>query len=205
MSSATSMVTPSAVASSSGGGDDDVGCRACYGLVVACLSLLLFCVLAGTVGVVKACAATGLAVAFFGFVGWLAHPVGGRRATVPTPRALRRARQAFGLVTTAPTVRVPPAFAYAGCVSALCAVCLEDVQRGEAVRRLPACGHLFHRDCVDMWLHSHATCPLCRSDLVAPPRNHAAKSATTTTTAPPDAADAVAAPQSSSTNALPPV
>jgi hypothetical protein len=59
-----SMVMPSASAING----DDVGCRACYGVVVACLSLLLFCVLADTVGIVKACAATGLIVAFFGFV-----------------------------------------------------------------------------------------------------------------------------------------
>jgi hypothetical protein len=59
-----SMVMPSA----SGIGGDEVRCRACYGVVVTCLSLLLFCVLVGTVGIIKACAATGLIVAFFGFV-----------------------------------------------------------------------------------------------------------------------------------------
>jgi hypothetical protein len=164
------VVTPPASA-------DDVGCRACYGVVVACLSLLLFCVLAGTVGVVKACAATGLALALFGFVGWVAaarRPDGGGSA----PAAMLRARQAWGIAAAEAVVRAPPAFAY-DCDkpgAALCAVCLEDVQRGEPVRRLPPCGHLFHRDCVDMWLHSHATCPLCRSDLLAPP-SRAAKSA----------------------------
>ncbi|XP_066379133.1 RING-H2 finger protein ATL32-like [Miscanthus floridulus] len=41
----------------------------------------------------------------------------------------------------------------------LCAVCLEDVRAGEMVR------HLFHVDCVDVWLRSHRTCPLCRCEL----------------------------------------
>ena len=73
---------------------------------------------------------------------------------------------------------MPPAFAYECSAAdaeggALCAVCLEDARCGEAVRRLPACGHLFHRDCVDMWLHAHTTCPLCRCDLV--PQTGAAK------------------------------
>lgn len=50
---------------------------------------------------------------------------------------------------------------------AQCAICLGVVRDGEVVRRLPACGHLFHVECVDMWLYSHATCPLCRCDVVA--------------------------------------
>ncbi|CAN6231057.1 unnamed protein product [Urochloa humidicola] len=46
---------------------------------------------------------------------------------------------------------------------AQCAVCLSLVQEGEVVRRLPACMHLFHVCCIDMWLGSHSTCPLCRA------------------------------------------
>ncbi|CAN6243751.1 unnamed protein product [Urochloa humidicola] len=46
---------------------------------------------------------------------------------------------------------------------AQCAVCLSLVQEGEMVRRLPACMHLFHVCCIDMWLGSHSTCPLCRA------------------------------------------
>ena len=46
---------------------------------------------------------------------------------------------------------------------AQCAVCLSLVQEGEPVRRLPACAHLFHVCCIDMWLRSQSTCPLCRA------------------------------------------
>ncbi|CAN6202485.1 unnamed protein product [Urochloa humidicola] len=46
---------------------------------------------------------------------------------------------------------------------AQCAICLGLVRAGEAVRRLPACGHLFHAGCIDKWLRAHATCPLCRA------------------------------------------
>ncbi|PNT76939.1 hypothetical protein BRADI_1g55913v3 [Brachypodium distachyon] len=33
---------------------------------------------------------------------------------------------------------------------------------GVTARVLPWCGHVFHVECVDTWLRSHATCPLCR-------------------------------------------
>jgi hypothetical protein len=62
---------------------------------------------------------------------------------------------------------VAPAFLYdaADCgegEAAECAVCLEAVRGGEKARRLPACAHTFHVGCIDMWLDSHATCPVCR-------------------------------------------
>lgn len=33
-------------------------------------------------------------------------------------------------------------------------------------RKLPNCGHVFHAECIDMWLHSHSTCPVCRDPVV---------------------------------------
>lgn len=44
-----------------------------------------------------------------------------------------------------------------------CAVCLSEFEDGEEARLLPKCKHSFHVDCIDMWFHSHSTCPLCRS------------------------------------------
>ncbi|CAN6216675.1 unnamed protein product [Urochloa humidicola] len=43
-----------------------------------------------------------------------------------------------------------------------CAVCLGTIQVGVMVKLLPACGHVYHRDCIDLWLSSRSTCPLCR-------------------------------------------
>ncbi|CAN6920133.1 unnamed protein product [Brassica oleracea var. botrytis] len=48
-----------------------------------------------------------------------------------------------------------------------CAVCLSEFEDGEPGRVLPGCKHSFHVECIDMWFHSHSTCPLCRS-LVEP-------------------------------------
>ncbi|KAM0827632.1 hypothetical protein ACQ4PT_068051 [Festuca glaucescens] len=58
-----------------------------------------------------------------------------------------------------------PAFVYGGAaadVEAECAVCIETLRGGETARRLPVCAHTFHVGCIDMWLDSHATCPVCR-------------------------------------------
>ncbi|KAG8067575.1 hypothetical protein GUJ93_ZPchr0005g14485 [Zizania palustris] len=49
---------------------------------------------------------------------------------------------------------------------AQCVICLGLVQVGEVVRRLPACKHLFHVTCIDTWLRSHTTCPICRADVL---------------------------------------
>lgn len=48
-----------------------------------------------------------------------------------------------------------------------CAVCLSEVVDGEKTRLLPKCNHEFHLDCIDMWFHSHSTCPLCRNPVAA--------------------------------------
>ncbi|RCV06864.1 hypothetical protein SETIT_1G197600v2 [Setaria italica] len=52
--------------------------------------------------------------------------------------------------------------------AAECAVCLAELEDGEAARFLPRCGHGFHAECVDMWLASHTTCPLCRLTVAKP-------------------------------------
>ena len=44
-----------------------------------------------------------------------------------------------------------------------CAVCLSESEENETGRTLPKCKHSFHIGCIDMWFHSHSTCPLCRS------------------------------------------
>ncbi|KAK1411775.1 hypothetical protein QVD17_32498 [Tagetes erecta] len=43
-----------------------------------------------------------------------------------------------------------------------CVVCLSKFEDSELLRLLPKCRHAFHMSCIDQWLESHSTCPLCR-------------------------------------------
>ncbi|MQM14320.1 hypothetical protein Taro_047250 [Colocasia esculenta] len=47
-----------------------------------------------------------------------------------------------------------------------CAVCLCEFGADDKLRLLPRCSHAFHLECIDTWLLSHSTCPLCRSSLL---------------------------------------
>lgn len=46
-----------------------------------------------------------------------------------------------------------------------CAVCLNEFHEQEKLRMIPNCGHLFHIDCIDVWLQTNANCPLCRTSI----------------------------------------
>ncbi|XP_076892734.1 E3 ubiquitin-protein ligase ATL6-like [Bidens hawaiensis] len=48
-----------------------------------------------------------------------------------------------------------------------CAVCISEFADNESLRFLPKCHHVFHPECIDEWLASHTTCPVCRADLTA--------------------------------------
>ncbi|OAY49462.1 E3 ubiquitin-protein ligase ATL4 [Manihot esculenta] len=43
-----------------------------------------------------------------------------------------------------------------------CAVCLSNFEPQDQLRLLPLCCHAFHVLCIDTWLQSNQTCPLCR-------------------------------------------
>jgi hypothetical protein len=45
-----------------------------------------------------------------------------------------------------------------------CPICMTNFEKGESVRRL-ICLHLFHTDCIDKWLQTNSTCPICKTDI----------------------------------------
>jgi Ring finger domain len=65
-----------------------------------------------------------------------------------------------------------PVFLYKEIVGAKepfdCAVCLCEFSEEDKLRLLPLCGHAFHLNCIDTWLLSNSTCPLCRGALFVP-------------------------------------
>lgn len=50
-----------------------------------------------------------------------------------------------------------------------CAVCLNEFETSDTLRLIPKCSHVFHSVCVDAWLVSHSTCPVCRANLCPKP------------------------------------
>ncbi|CAJ1942043.1 unnamed protein product [Sphenostylis stenocarpa] len=52
---------------------------------------------------------------------------------------------------------------------ATCAVCLGEFEEGEELRTLPECMHSFHVTCIDTWLSSHPSCPVCRAHATPSP------------------------------------
>lgn len=82
----------------------------------------------------------------------------------------RRAAAARGL--DASVIETFPIFTYAevkdhqvGKGALECAVCLNEFEDDESLRLIPKCDHVFHPECIDAWLQSHDTCPVCRADL----------------------------------------
>ncbi|KAF5734742.1 RING-H2 finger protein ATL46-like [Tripterygium wilfordii] len=47
-----------------------------------------------------------------------------------------------------------------------CPVCLSEFSDQDKLRLLPLCSHAFHIYCIDTWLLSNSTCPLCRGTLI---------------------------------------
>ncbi|CAN1746200.1 RING-H2 finger protein ATL29 [Linum perenne] len=46
-----------------------------------------------------------------------------------------------------------------------CAICLAEFEDVDLIRLLTACYHVFHLPCIDLWLQSNKTCPVCRQNL----------------------------------------
>lgn len=48
----------------------------------------------------------------------------------------------------------------------ICIIC-RDEMTVETSKRLPGCGHIFHKSCLREWLVQQQTCPTCRGDITA--------------------------------------
>ncbi|XP_040989614.1 RING-H2 finger protein ATL29-like [Juglans microcarpa x Juglans regia] len=57
-----------------------------------------------------------------------------------------------------------------------CAICLVEFEDDSLLRLLTVCYHVFHQECIDLWLESHKTCPVCRGNLDLQPPDSLEKS-----------------------------
>jgi len=49
-----------------------------------------------------------------------------------------------------------------------CAICQDTIIPTDPARRLLACGHVYHRGCIDEWFRRSVFCPSCRHDIRLP-------------------------------------
>ncbi|KAE8037552.1 hypothetical protein FH972_010133 [Carpinus fangiana] len=65
------------------------------------------------------------------------------------------------------TIRALPVYSYCGDSNSKyqidCSICLSEFEEKELVKVIPFCKHVFHPDCIDTWLSSNVTCPVCRA------------------------------------------
>ncbi|KAL6655411.1 hypothetical protein ACP70R_006237 [Stipagrostis hirtigluma subsp. patula] len=138
-------------------------------------------------------------IAAFFFLGFFSiyvrHCYGdGSSSTTPFPAGAAgggaaRSRRQRGLdqavLETFPTMAYADVKEHRAVKGALeCAVCLSEFDDDETLRLLPKCSHVFHSDCIDTWLASHVTCPVCRANLVPDPNAPAGGAPETPTPAP---------------------
>ncbi|KAH0937435.1 hypothetical protein HID58_004896 [Brassica napus] len=77
--------------------------------------------------------------------------------------AAQRRRRRRRTVTRTTIITPIPLGGFYGGVSA---AARSDDKVRDFGRKLRICGHGFHVECIDMWLSSHSTCPLCRSPVL---------------------------------------
>ncbi|KAK9079100.1 hypothetical protein SSX86_000770 [Deinandra increscens subsp. villosa] len=93
---------------------------------------------------------------------------GGRESSRP-PRLFANKRGGGGV--DASTVESLPTVPYGGSDSKIwneCSICLSEFEEKEPVKVIPYCRHGFHPVCIEIWLSSHVSCPLCRSTQLFP-------------------------------------
>ncbi|XP_030447373.2 RING-H2 finger protein ATL63 [Syzygium oleosum] len=95
-----------------------------------------------------------------------------RDADLPSPSPPRPASKGLdpSTISSIPFFVARPGGGGGGEKDEECVVCLGGFEENDVGRRLPECGHGFHVDCIDTWLRSRASCPICREPVVADTR-----------------------------------
>lgn len=75
-----------------------------------------------------------------------------------------------------------------------CVICLDAFIEGSKVALLP-CKHYYHKTCINSWLYSHNTCPICKRDFSKQLEELLSMSTNTTTSSSNSSSDAMTAEQ----------
>jgi len=57
----------------------------------------------------------------------------------------------------------------------VCSICQDELRSLQVLRQINGCGHAFHAECLDGWLKTHSTCPMCRLSLHNSHTSHASR------------------------------
>lgn len=49
--------------------------------------------------------------------------------------------------------------------STMCVVCQCEFEGSEVLKLLPACGHVYHEECINQWLSGSKDCPICHKEV----------------------------------------
>ncbi|KAK8641382.1 hypothetical protein V6N13_010790 [Hibiscus sabdariffa] len=62
------------------------------------------------------------------------------------------------------TLRSLPVYSYRGNAKYQvdCPICLSEFEENQCLKTIPHCQHVFHVECIDTWLSSQVSCPVCR-------------------------------------------
>jgi hypothetical protein len=94
----------------------------------------------------------------------------GSRGSVSAEAEKRNGREPdfFEALTWGEDGRVPldmlPTWKFISKNAETCIICSSNFRKGEIVRCLP-CLHWYHKDCVDRWLATNMSCPVCKTVL----------------------------------------
>lgn len=99
---------------------------------------------------------------------WGDRGLGSEAASAGIAGLMELAQASEGLTPT--EIRSLPLLAGAGLDERECSICLSQVEDEDEVRKLPKCGHAFHRACIDLWLLRQNACPLCKGNALQCPR-----------------------------------